>query len=453
MTNKLMTSILVGMAISFAPAHGASQFKLIAAQGDAVNDPGGVVQRFNSAPGINRHGDIVVRGLFEIEHAMYGISNGEIEVLMQAEQPAPHLPAGVDVRDFSGLPSINDSGQAAFFADLRGPGILAGASGLYRVDSSGPTLLAATGTPIQGGGQIDKGIFQPVAGIDDDGRAVFLTNSVFGDPPSTLFRSGAEAEIIVQKGQVAPDLGTFGDFSNSTYVDGDGTIAIASSTTSPASAGLYRWNDGSLELLAQNGDVTDTGRILDLTSQVPIVNGDDDVAFMALVRDPDGGNVNFSILIIRDGVITEVVKQGSIIPGTDITISAITQYAFGDDGFIVFLASLTGPSINGLNGQAIIKATPGGKTEIVVQTDTDLAIRGGEFRAAAELLISSFSLNDLGVLAFQALLESETGSRTTGTSSAIYTIDLGSPIPVPPAALLMLPCLLMLVRQKDQRTH
>lgn len=168
--------------------------------------PGGATFQDFSDPLINKHGQVAAVGLLTNSASRSGIfvADGARTVAIAIDgQPAPK--GGTYTESFSRPLTLNDRGEVAFNAGLRG-GI--NARGVFRGDGERTTVLALTGAPAPG----TSGTFASFGDVKlgNDGRVAFiglLTVGVGGVDASNnmgiwVGRSEADLALVVRTGQV-----------------------------------------------------------------------------------------------------------------------------------------------------------------------------------------------------------------------------------------------------------
>lgn len=190
---------------------------------------------------------------------------------------------------FVAQPSVNDSGQVAFYAD-----------GAVLLQSNGQTTIAAAfGDPAPGGGTF---IGAGGALMNASGQIVFSADETAPGRPGIFLWSNSSTQVIVRDGDPAPGGGTF-TLSYEYSLNELGEIAFG--TFTPSREELFLFSQGTVSLLARTGDPAPRGGAF-LHFYHPVINANRQVAFGSdldssefgiFLRDADGS----MIAMVRDG--------------------------------------------------------------------------------------------------------------------------------------------------------
>jgi hypothetical protein len=241
-------------------------------------------------------------------------SHGQIRTVAVPGDPAP----GGGVFDFADFPSINDAGDVAFGAHVRGEECLTGVSqtrsihcdeSLYLRRASGEILSIVHQGDLAPGGGTFRSILAPV--INNRGEILFIGDLT---PPPGRRRdlgvflytyTGGQVVPIALPGQELPgggqlvtsafqpgnwDLNNLGEVAFSAMLDTD-TLGFGTNDT-----GLYVWSDGTLQVIARTGmEFPDLGTVLRLgPPEIPfpssgaLINARGDIVFNATFIGTDG---------------------------------------------------------------------------------------------------------------------------------------------------------------------
>ncbi len=197
---------------------------------------------------------------------------------------------------FATQPSVNDSGQVAFYAD----------GAVLRQSNGQTTIVAAFGDPAPGGGTfIDAG----GALINASGQIVFSANVTAPGRPGIFLWSDGSTQLIVRDGDPAPGGGTF-TLSYEYSLNELGEIAFGAFTPSGEEMMLFLFSQGTVSLLARTGDPAPRGGAF-LHLYHPVINANRQVAF-----ESDLDSSEFGIFLRdADGSMIAVVRDGDPAPG------------------------------------------------------------------------------------------------------------------------------------------
>src|SRR5258707_4992609 len=230
---------------------------------------------------------------------------------------------------FAAQPSVNDSGQVAFYAD-----------GAVLLQPNGQTtIVAAFGDPAPGGGTF---IGAGGALINASGQIVFSADVTAPGRPGIFLWSNGSTQVIVRDGDPAPGGATF-TLSYEYSLNELGEIAFG--TFTPSREELFLISQGTVSLLARTGDPAPRGGAF-LHFYHPVINANRQVAFGSdldssefgiFLRDADGS----MIAMVRDGD-PAPCGAGALYPSSaeinDAGAVAFSAYSsiFGDGGIFLF---------------------------------------------------------------------------------------------------------------------
>ena len=332
-------------------------------------------------------------------------------------------------------PTLNDAGQAGFFARLGGSGVTsANDAGLYRGDGVTLVRLAREGQSAPNGpGAFDSFPSDPLA-FNGAGQAGFFARLGGSDvtPQNTtgLYRSdGLTLVQIVRAGQIAPDgPGVFTGFSiNSSTgfpnkplaLNEAGQVGFAadfggSGVASSNNTGLYRGDGATLVQIARKGQESPAGSRVNFASfGTPALNEVGQTAFAANLDGP--GNVssttNSGIYRGDGAMLVQIAREGQIAPGGSSVFRDLGNPVLNSSGQAAFNAFLGDSGANSSNGRGIYRGD--GTTLVQIAREGQAAPSGPGVNFSSLQLDPV--LNDLGQTAFFAFL-SGTGVTTTNNS-------------------------------------
>lgn len=349
---------------------------------------------------------------------------------------------------------INEDGAVAFGADLS-----TGGEGVFLADANGKlTSMARTGDTAPDGATFGP-LFLGVVTVNDDGSAAVTMHRNNQTFPSLLtldaglYRFSANRRLTAEllPGAPAPGGGTFHGFGFQPVINDEGAIAfggLIETTIGPGNPpsnptgfglGVFLVDEHHrVSKVARPGDPAPGGKTFDFV-HIPWLNDEGDVAFTAHVQeDPciefpvsfPAGNQIFCAesIYLRDhetGRITSIVHQGDRAPG-----GGRFTYAFGqkinDDGQIAFIGALAArpPGTGHLapDENAGIFFHSDGRT-IAIARPGDRMPGGGRLVTAGQFT-ADVSLNDDGVVSFDAVIDSDR-DHDGRQDTALYIWDHG----------------------------
>ena len=309
-----------------------------------INDRGQICGR------ITRE-DKVIAALFTPESAP-GTSHGDdpfeerIGPKVVAQRGLPAAGAGLGVRYGSFVdPATNLQDQSVFFGYLNGVGVNeANNEGIWRATSDSVMLLARKGEGAPGAG--NGGVFGSL-GI--------------------------------------PAMGAAGDVAFSALLDGPG---IDDSNGKGVWSGSITSN--IVGLVARQGSPapgTESGVLYDSFDN-PVINGRRKIAFLASLSGHSVDDVNRrGIWAGSIGELALVARTGQRAggPESDVLYADFNDVMVTDSDEVVFTASLTGPSINAMNGVGIWAAGTAGNLRLIARQSDIIQSVGGSRHAIEQL--------------------------------------------------------------------
>jgi hypothetical protein len=240
--------------------------------------PAGVlrIRDLRDEPVINDNGEVaygvnLVRGAFTAGAAIYAGVPGAIRTVVQSGEQVPNFPTDVKW-DHIYYFSFNASGDTAFAADLRGPGITsANDMGLWVEQNQVPQVVARKGEQAAGApaGQVYGNFFSHPA-LNSNRHLAFdgwLAGTGVDTTNDTAIWAGPidNLAIIAREGDVAPgahDLATFAHIHYAYFVsmNAAGQVAFLAElagdgVTLANNTGIYATDRiGRLRLIAREGD-------------------------------------------------------------------------------------------------------------------------------------------------------------------------------------------------------
>lgn len=243
--------------------------------GDPAPD-GGNFFNFGQAS-INNRGQVAFAGstIGGAGHGLYLYSAGQLSVMLDDFSPTP---PGITLGTFS-LPSLNDSGQVAFF-DQPFP-----QPNAFLFFSAGNlTLVAQDGGPAPGGGSFSLPFPDPSFGpsLNVHGQIAFSANLSTGGEAVFLYSQGAWIRVA-GPGDATPDGSNFVSASSAT-INATGQVSFQGST-STGDVGVYLYSNGTIATVAHNGTPIGGQKTL-VAAFLPSVNSSGQISFTGAF--PDG---------------------------------------------------------------------------------------------------------------------------------------------------------------------
>ena len=346
-----------------------------------------------------------------------GSGSGSLAELAREGTQVPNASAGVVFSDFeSGFNVLNDSGQSAFVADLRGTGVgNSNNSGVYGSRFGRLEQIARTGD--QAPGVTPGVVFTRFGGwlaINASGQTAFMADLTGGFPNSGIFSEGSGTlAMVAHTGDEVPDSDpdiSFGSFSFPS-INASGKTAFRASLSGPGinDSGIYSDRHGELEQIAQTGGQVPnatSGTVFSSIGHNPTINASGEIVFVASLS---GESINLNnsrgIYSDRSGTLTEVVRAGDHAPNADPGV-VFSSAGFGfpahnASGQIAFRSNLLGAGVDATNNAAIYIGGSATLTQIAREgnqaPDADPGVLLGD-------LWEEPLLNALGQTAFETIL-------------------------------------------------
>lgn len=339
-----------------------------------------------------------------------------------SDHEAPGTSAGVTFGNFSS-PSINSSGQVAFWSTLEGTSVDGtNETGIWSEGSGSLQLVARQGdqAPGTGNGVVFSGFETPV--LNDAGQTAFMSfltgNHVdFTNNNGVWSEGGGSLGLVARRGDPAPGTpaGT-----NWGFIDEFPNFNAAGLTVFQAGLvgggnGIWKHTANSPTPIALSGDAAPGAAPGTTFSSIPadvlVVNRSSQIAFTAILAGSgvDQSN-NIGIWIERNNNLSLVVREGQHIAGlpSGSILGQPETPLINDAGTIVFNSGLFDSPQSTTNKSAIIKWKEG--TASIVARVGDAApgtAPGIEFAQA-----TGIKLNGAGQVAFTGRLTGPTVDST-----------------------------------------
>jgi hypothetical protein len=344
---------------AYAPLlYSGGALHLIAKDGDqlAPQLPGREFTAINP-PLLNSRGDVVfwshtvefVGGFPNEWSGVFRHRDGQTQAVALTDDPYPGSNDGVEFANvFLRINGLNDAGDVAFLADLRGPGVVGGNyRGLFTGEPGDLRQIARSGdrAPGTAGNTTFRNFYEPV--INGAGMAAFVGflqgTGVNVDNEDALYvETAAGLRLVARTGNRAPGTPSgvvFDSLSGTPSINTMGMVAFSATLRGPGLTsdnrlGLYATDaEGVLTLIARHGDPFDVDddpdredwRIVDRYSAVGGSGGEDGLR----VALNDLGQLFFT-LTFTDGTSGAFYAQLAPIPepaALSIALAAIVAFA------------------------------------------------------------------------------------------------------------------------------
>lgn len=317
-------------------------------KGQYAPDDNGAFSDFG-APAINEAGQEAFLGVLARTTGgtddNQGIFRGDGVTLVQVAREGQAAPDNDGAfATFDDFPTLNNAGQVAFYATLRGTAFEnVGSTGIFRGDGTALVQIARQSQDAPDDGGKFDGFGRPT--VNDAGQVAFggvLTNNSEG-----IFR-GDDATLVqvARTGQAAPGGGNFTTFLAPALND-VGQVAFTGGVTTDGTndlGGVFRGDGATLVQIAREGQSAPDGNGTFATGLgVPTVNDAGQVVFHGRFTGTSGGDTDDSSILRGDGLTLEqVVREGQASPDGNGVFAGFIDPALNDAGQVAFFAILTG---------------------------------------------------------------------------------------------------------------
>ena len=321
---------------------------------------------FVSTPFVTTRGDVI----FNTDTGIFR-NNGRATVAVVQNGDA--APGGGSL--FPTAHAVNSQGLITFGAFLTGS---ANTEGVFRSDGTQTEAIALDGTPAPTGGTF---LFFSSPVIDELGQVAFFAGTTGGSADFGIYRAdGENIATIFAANQPAPGGGTFVDFGEPLINKHGQVLALASLDNGAGPFGLILGDGTDALAIALSGHAAPKGGIYATGVAIQffgsVLNDRGEAAFGAFLT----GGASGSGVFRGDGTTTiPIALQGTPAAGTTGTFASFGQIKIGNDGQVVFIATLT-PGVGGVdlsNNMGIWAGTS--------ETDLHLLARTGELIAGKTL--------------------------------------------------------------------
>jgi hypothetical protein len=321
---------------------------------------------FVSAPFITTRGDVI----FNTDTGIFRNDGNRTVALVQNGDAAP----GGGTLTASRY-AANSQGLIAFAAFVTG-GLHT--EGVFRNDGTQTIAIALDGIPSPTGGTF---LFFSSPVIDEHGQAAFFAGTTGGSADFGIYRGdGKNIATIFAANQPAPGGGTFVDFGEPVTNNHGQVLSLASLDNAAGPFGLILGDGTDAVAIALSGHAAAKGGIyatgVALQFLSPVLNDRGQVAFAAFLK----SGTSASGIFRGDGTTTiPIALEGTAAAGTTGTFASFGKITMGNDGRVVFIATLT-PGVGGVDQSNNIGIWTG-----TSETDLHLLARTGEVIAGKTL--------------------------------------------------------------------
>lgn len=282
---------------------------------------------------------------------IYAGAPGSVQAAAVQGTPSPAGPNYGDLGNLSPAPTLNNSGQVAFVANLAGGpsnfGLFAGAPGsMQAVAVSGTAAPAAAG---------NYAGFASAPVINDAGQVAFASTLTGGSSSFGIFAGAlGSVQAIALQGTAAPAGGNYGGPSNFGWrpvINDAGRVAFVSTLTGGSSpSGVFAGAPGSLQTVALEGTAAPGGGNYTIFN-APVLNGAGRIAFSTLLA---GGSSTRGIFTGTPGSLQTVALQAADTPEGVGNFDTFDQtVALNGAGQVAFTSSLSGTGVTAANDNGL----------------------------------------------------------------------------------------------------
>jgi hypothetical protein len=322
-------------------------------------DPNAGNFSFVSTPFITTRGDVI----FNADNAIFSGDGRRTLPLVTSGDAAPGGGSlSLTAHD------VNSQGVIAFGAFIDG-GV--STEGIFRNDGIRTDAIALDSTPAPTGGAF---LFFSTPVIDEYGHVAFFAGTTGGASDFGIYRGdGQNITTIFAANQPAPGGGTFIDFGEPVTNKHGDVMVLASLDNAAGPFGLIVGDETNARAIALSGLAAPKGGIYATNVQIQffgaVLNDRGQAAFAAFLS----GGASRSGIFRGDGVTTTpIALEGTVAPGTTGTFASFGNLKMGNDGQVVFIATLTTGvgGVDSSNNMGIWMGTS--------ETDLHLVARSGQ---------------------------------------------------------------------------
>lgn len=434
---RFLCAISVSLFLASASAESANMRTVVVTDQQAPMFPIGVVFDQLGRPHLNNDGYVVFAAKFfgtgvttNNDDVLWTDRSGELAFIARAGAQAFGLPMFVTYKTF-GTPILNDAGNLAFEASLKGTGVTfendeiiysEGANGIFG-------MIAREGTQAPGtfAGITHNGIYPPR--YNNDGRVLFGgalkgTGVDFTNNAAVWSGFPGNVGLVVREAQVAPGLPSsvqlkYGSTDIGAVLGGSNQCAFRAGLDG---GGVTTDNDN----IVYSGSVFSPATVVREGTQVPgapagvnvgnvlqpTINESGQTAFLSILGGAVDNTNNNAILSNASGSLQMIARKGNPAPnaGTDAVFDFLQLPLLSADGSIAFGATLTGAAVDDSNDEVIYSNNTGTLTPFVREGDrapgtpADVLF-SGDAMAMLPAFTGQTAMNDVGQIVFVGRLE------------------------------------------------
>ncbi|MEM6394215.1 MAG: PEP-CTERM sorting domain-containing protein [Planctomycetota bacterium] len=428
---RLTGAALLAAAAVSIPAH-AQTADLIALTGDTAPDANGSFSTFD-APVLNEAGQVAFSSFLTNTTGFgddRGIFLGDRVALTQVVREGQTDASGdfsfSELREFLAL---NDAGQTAFSAFIRGPAN--GGVGIVRGDGSSLTQLVRAGQDAPDANGFFVNIRSPA--FNEAGETAFhgrlFRTAGGGSDDHGIFRGdGTSHTRIAREGEAAPDAnGSFSEFDEVVALNDAGQAAFRATlnnTTGGTSddTGIFRGDGSTLTQIARTGQSAPdaNGSFSNFGSGVSL-NDAGQAAFVGELTGTTGGGSDNAGIFLGDGsTLTQIIRTGQAAPDANGSFSNFGSPSLNDAGQAAFVGFFTGTAGGFGDDSGLFRSDGSILTQIA---------REGQAAPDANGFFSEFAggvaLNNAGQAAFLGDLTGTIGGSTDDLGLYLFDDGLG----------------------------
>jgi hypothetical protein len=346
--------------------------------------------------------------------ALCGPATAEITIIAKTDQTVPE--GNGRFYYFFAPPSLNTSGQVAFSAALKDTsGVVTDDTGIYFYNGAAVVNRARENDLVpEGNGRFDgfDGFPERLPSLNASGQVAFYANlkntsGASADNSGIYLHNGTSLVNRVRENAAVPEgNGLFNSFSaNQPLVNDAGHVAFFAFLKNTSGggndfAGIYLHNGTTLlNRVRQNSNVPEgNGQFSSFSA--PSLNANGQIAFSASLKNNSGGTADDSVIYFHNGTtLVNRVRENTPVPEGNGLFGGFGVGAVNTAGEIAFGAILKNTS-GGTADDSGIYLHNGSALTNLVRKNAAVPEGNGKFTA-----FGAPSLNDAGLVAFKAFLK------------------------------------------------
>ncbi len=417
----------VGLSLTVPALAQLGTTQIIAQEGDAAADGNGTILSFATNPALNDAGQVayIVDSYLgsaggTLDNTSINLFSGGVNQIISREGDAAPDANGVQGGFFSGdLEGLGSGGAVMFSNQMTGTaGSFTDDFGIFQGTTSGVTQLARelSVAPVATGDWDNFNTTMSVGGASIYGFSGDMSSTPGGTADDNFVARaiGGTTSIVTREGDAIPvGTGTFFIF-NQPYANASGQMtfsAVLSGTTGGTAddLGLFRVNvDGSETQLAREGAAAPDGNGTFSFFSANRISSSGRAAFLAGLTNTAGGLADdFGVFTSSTGFVTQIAREGDTAPDGNGTFAFIASsgLTINDSNQVAFSGTLIGTADGLLDDKGIFVGSGGSLTQIV-REGQPAPDGNGDFLS---FVSSSFSMNNLGIVAAEVFLTNTSG--------------------------------------------